>query len=97
MIRIATETDIDLMREKQANEEVEARDKGTIPGGPEMAGPSRTLAGVLTKAGSRADPEARANVTVAQRILCYAVHFTAAVPPRSVSSLDFHDDQQKPW
>ncbi|UCE61204.1 MAG: hypothetical protein JSU63_05540 [Phycisphaerales bacterium] len=89
----ASETEIELWREKKENEDVLARETGTVPGGPELSGPRRTPAGVLTPAGVRENPEARASINVARRILCYAVHFTDT-ESRRVASLDFHPEMR---
>ncbi|MFQ5589781.1 MAG: hypothetical protein ACE5HE_01330 [Phycisphaerae bacterium] len=82
----ATEAEISLMRDKIENE---AAAGGVTSRGQRFAGAPFTPAAVLTEAGCRTDPVARANIAAAQRYYCYAVHFRQAKPPRSVSSLEF--------
>ena len=92
--RRATELDIDLMRDKIANEEARRKEKGLDAGAvqpkPEDVGPLRTPAGVFTRAGVRTNAEARADIARAQSIYCYLLGPGEARPPTSCTSLDFH-------
>lgn len=92
--RSATDIDIDLMRDKIANEEARRREKGLDAGAvqpePEDLGPPKTPAGVLTKMGARTDAEARADIARAQSIYCYLLAPGEARSGTSCPSLDFH-------
>lgn len=86
--RPATATAFSTMKDKIADEQARLA-SGEAEPDPAEAGPKRTEAGVLTRSGARVDPQARAHMAVAQRIQCYAEHWTRANPPRSTGSLDF--------
>ncbi len=87
----ATPGEVETMRERITNELRRAEETGQAG-----TGPARTAAGVLTRAGARLDPKARADLAAAQRLYCYLQPFevaetTSARPgvARPVSSLDF--------
>jgi hypothetical protein len=85
----ATNPEIKLMKDKIENESAAGGEGGGLPGRPRSSqGPRTTAAGVVTEAGARLDPTTRANVAVAQKIYCYAVHFNTT-KGRQVSSIDF--------
>ena len=83
--RPATSTDIKTMDDKIRDEQK----SGETEQDPLETGPKRTAGGVLTKAGARQAPQARANMAVAQRIQCYAEHWTRAKPGKTTGSLEF--------
>lgn len=90
----ATNADIDVMRDKIADEQYRAQEKGldrdeTAPT-PVDEGPARTPAGVLTASGARRDPAARAHIAAARKIHCYVTHHHSAKPLKVTPSLDFH-------
>lgn len=90
----ATNVEIDAMQDKIIDEQYRAREKGldsdTTPSVPMNAGPNRTCAGVLTKAGARQDAAARAHIAAARKIHCYVTRHRDAKPPNKIASLDFH-------
>ncbi len=87
--RPALDTDVTIMKEKIEEEEFRRkRAQETVSASD--AGPESTPAGVLTRAGIRKDPLARAHLAAAQRIYCYGVHFNDAKPPELDSSLTFY-------
>jgi len=77
---VATPIQIDQMRDIIENERAE-QERGlsgeTLPGW--ASGPPRNEAGVLTRAGARVSPEARAHMAAAQRIFCYAARFDTEI------------------
>jgi hypothetical protein len=82
--RPASDSDFEAMKNRI---EEEAFRRKQLGGADPTAGPEATPAGVLTEAGIRKDPQARAHLAAAQRIYCYAVDFDQAKPPEIVSSL----------
>ncbi len=62
---------------------------GTPPE-PDIDGPSRTPAGVLTEAGVRQDAVARVSIQRAQQLRCYATGFGTSESREAVPGLDFH-------
>jgi hypothetical protein len=82
----ATSADIERMKDKIETERASERQFGADAGD---AGPLRTPAEVLTKAGAKQDATARAAIGAAQRIYCYAVNFFEDKPPERVASLEF--------
>ena len=82
------------MQDKIIDEQYRAREKGldsgTISGVPVKEGPTRTRAGVLTKAGARQDAAARAHIAAARKIHCYVTRHRDARPPNKIASFDFH-------
>ncbi len=85
----ASDAEIRLMKDKIENETFARSEGEGMTGEPGATGAPRTPANVLTLAGARLDPVARANIAVAQRYYCYGVHFDVAKPSRTVSSLEF--------
>lgn len=86
--RPATEADIAAMKERIEEEDFRRSKLGEtddIDPGAEMTTP----AGVLTRAGARRDPVARAHLAAAQRIYCYGVNVDDAKPPDLPASLLF--------
>ena len=92
--RPATSAEIEAMRDKIVGEKYSASEKGLDSGETAAVqvkqGPARTRAGVLTLSGARNDPAARAHIAAARKIHCYATHYRAAKPPKTIASLDFH-------
>lgn len=92
----ADESAIGLMRDRIADEEFRAQNRGLDQGAEnapqEPSGPARTPAGVLTVAGARGDAEARAHMAAAQRVYLYATPIdTVSTRERKlVPSLDFY-------
>ncbi len=78
--------DVERMKDRIDTELASERQFGADPA---AAGPARTPADVLTKAGARTDSLARASVAAAQRVYCYAVNFFEDKPPDKVASLEF--------
>jgi hypothetical protein len=91
----ATAADVDAARERIEEEKADQRESGLDRGErqalPVSLGPSHTPAGVLTKAGVHEDAVARAHIAAAQRIYCYARHYSGNRPPEKVASLEFRD------
>ncbi|MBI4718506.1 MAG: hypothetical protein HY763_11920 [Planctomycetes bacterium] len=93
----ATASDIELMKDKIANERRRAEESsqytGAVPSQPATATP-RTAAGILTRFGARENAAVRAHLAAAQKIYCYITGFEAAESKASgtgkaVPSLDF--------
>lgn len=84
----ATVGDIETMRSKIENEEFRRRRLQGEEATPD-SGPFFTLAGVLTAAGARRDPNARAHIAAAQRIYLYAIGFEGGIPGETEPSLMF--------
>ncbi|MCH7839914.1 MAG: hypothetical protein IID38_06730 [Planctomycetes bacterium] len=80
--------DIETMRSKIENEEFRRRRLQGEEATPD-SGPFFTLAGVLTAAGARRDPNARAHIAAAQRIYLYAIGFEGGIPGETEPSLMF--------
>lgn len=95
----ALPSEVELMKEKIANEKRRAEESQAQTGAPPSTAPGappRTPAGVLTVAGARENPKVRADLAAAQKIYCYATSFddVAAKPgsaagKAAASSLDF--------
>ncbi len=89
--------EVEAMRDRIANELAEQQEIGLDPGAqqPEVItkGPTHTNAGVLTIDGAREDARARAHMTAAQRICCYAVTLQDEKPTKE-ASLEFPDSMR---
>jgi hypothetical protein len=81
----ASAAEVDQWR-KRIDEEQLARTAGGPVGAAE---PLMTAAGVLTAAGVKQDPQARAHLAAAQRVYCYVTDFTPKKPGGQDPSLDF--------
>jgi len=81
-----TPVQIEQFRDRIENEKAAEKSFGADPA---KGGPTRTRADVLTEAGVREDPVARASVANAQSLVCYAVNFFEDKPPERVASLEF--------
>lgn len=84
----ATQVQVDQARDRIENEAAAAKQFGAEPAD---GGPTHTPADVLTRAGVRQDPNARAAIAAAQGTLCYAVNFFDDKPPDRVMSLEFNN------
>lgn len=83
----ATQREIAAFKDRIENESVLARDEGVDL--EKDRGSLRTPAGVLTAAGVRLNPRARANIAKAQQLYCYALPLAQAKPPLQAPALDY--------